>query len=113
MDSMVLGRLPLHKSNHEIFESASPAARLEETNDRTQERHERLKVEECSEYLDVAAYRDRDCFGLAKRLESDSRQTETGQIMRTPFYMAPEQAMGHTRDVGRISRLWRTRSTFP
>ncbi len=39
-------------------------------------------------------------FGLAKRLESDSRQTETGQIMGTPSYMAPEQARGHTRDVG-------------
>ncbi len=39
-------------------------------------------------------------FGLAKRLESDSRQTESGQIMGTPCYMAPEQATGHTRDVG-------------
>ena len=39
-------------------------------------------------------------FGLAKRLESDSRQTESGQIMGTPCYMAPEQARGHTRDVG-------------
>ena len=39
-------------------------------------------------------------FGLAKRLESDSRQTESGQIMGTPSYMAPEQARGHTRDVG-------------
>jgi eukaryotic-like serine/threonine-protein kinase len=39
-------------------------------------------------------------FGLAKRLESDSGQTESGQIMGTPCYMAPEQAMGHTRDVG-------------
>jgi tetratricopeptide (TPR) repeat protein len=39
-------------------------------------------------------------FGLAKRLDSDSRQTETGQIMGSPSYMAPEQARGHARDVG-------------
>jgi serine/threonine protein kinase/lipoprotein NlpI len=39
-------------------------------------------------------------FGLAKRLESDSRQTESGQIMGSPSYMAPEQARGNTRDVG-------------
>ncbi|MGO9924330.1 MAG: protein kinase domain-containing protein [Isosphaeraceae bacterium] len=38
-------------------------------------------------------------FGLAKRLESDSRQTESGQIMGSPSYMAPEQARGHTKDV--------------
>jgi tetratricopeptide (TPR) repeat protein len=39
-------------------------------------------------------------FGLAKRLESDSRQTESGAIMGSPSYMAPEQARGHTKDVG-------------
>ena len=39
-------------------------------------------------------------FGLAKRLESDSQQTETGQIMGSPSYMAPEQASGQTKDVG-------------
>ncbi len=45
-------------------------------------------------------------FGLAKRLESDSRQTESGQIMGTPCYMAPEQAMGHTRDVGPAADIY-------
>ena len=39
-------------------------------------------------------------FGLAKRLESDSQQTETGQIMGSPSYMAPEQARGQTKEVG-------------
>ena len=39
-------------------------------------------------------------FGLAKRLESDDGQTESGQIMGSPSYMAPEQASGRTRDVG-------------
>jgi serine/threonine protein kinase/tetratricopeptide (TPR) repeat protein len=45
-------------------------------------------------------------FGLAKRLDSDSRQTETGQIMGTPCYMAPEQAKGHTRDVGPAADIY-------
>jgi serine/threonine protein kinase len=45
-------------------------------------------------------------FGLAKRLESDRRQTESGQIMGTPCYMAPEQAMGHTRDVGPAADIY-------
>ena len=45
-------------------------------------------------------------FGLAKRLESDSRQTESGQIMGTPCYMAPEQAMGHTREVGPAADIY-------
>ncbi len=39
-------------------------------------------------------------FGLAKRLESDSKQTESGAIMGSPSYMAPEQARGHAKDVG-------------
>ena len=45
-------------------------------------------------------------FGLAKRLESDSRQTETGQIMGTPSYMAPEQASGNTKDVGPAADIY-------
>ncbi len=45
-------------------------------------------------------------FGLAKRLESDSRQTESGQIMGSPSYMAPEQARGHTKDVGAAADVY-------
>jgi serine/threonine protein kinase/Tfp pilus assembly protein PilF len=45
-------------------------------------------------------------FGLAKRLESDSKQTETGQIMGSPSYMAPEQARGHAKDVGPAADIY-------
>ena len=45
-------------------------------------------------------------FGLAKRLESDDHQTQTGDVMGTPSYMAPEQALGRNKDIGPAADIY-------
>jgi serine/threonine protein kinase len=39
-------------------------------------------------------------FGLAKRRESEQIHTQTGAILGSPSYMAPEQASGRASDIG-------------
>ena len=45
-------------------------------------------------------------FGLAKRVDEDSSQTQSGTILGTPSYMAPEQASGRNREIGPAADIY-------
>ena len=45
-------------------------------------------------------------FGLAKRLDSATGQTQSGAVLGTPQYMAPEQAAGKSNRVGPATDIY-------
>jgi tetratricopeptide (TPR) repeat protein len=51
-------------------------------------------------------------FGLAKRLDDRDSRTQSGSVLGTPSYMAPEQAHGRTRDVGPAADIYSLGAIF-
>ena len=51
-------------------------------------------------------------FGLAKKLQTDSALTGSGQIMGTPSYMPPEQAAGNAAKVGPAADVYAMGATL-
>jgi serine/threonine-protein kinase len=45
-------------------------------------------------------------FGLAKVIEDDTGQTQSGELRGTPCYMSPEQAAGRVKDIGPLTDIY-------
>jgi serine/threonine protein kinase len=50
-------------------------------------------------------------FGIARLREENARKTQTGMVMGTPSFMAPEQAMGRWADVDQRTDLYAVGAT--
>jgi len=56
--------------------------------------------------LDCASHARITDFGLAKRVQTGSHLTSTGQVLGTPSYMPPEQAAGSVDQIGPASDVY-------
>jgi tetratricopeptide (TPR) repeat protein/tRNA A-37 threonylcarbamoyl transferase component Bud32 len=45
-------------------------------------------------------------FGLAKHIDENVGHTQSGAILGTPYYMAPEQAAGNSKEIGPLSDVY-------
>lgn len=83
-------------------------ARLDESkkvNDEASTKDKRASTVHHSSFLMHHAPKISD-FGLAKRLGDDSAQTQSGAVMGTPIYMAPEQATGNSKNIGPATDIY-------
>jgi serine/threonine protein kinase/tetratricopeptide (TPR) repeat protein len=51
-------------------------------------------------------------FGLARLIETDSTVTRTQEVLGTPSYMAPEQAVGNNAAVSRVTDVYEIGAVF-
>ena len=95
LDGKIAGKPQNADESAELVESLSDAMQLAHENDII---HRDLKP--ANILLTTEGIPRITDFGLAKRMDDDSKQTKSGALLGTPSYMAPEQAGGKSDSIG-------------